>query len=218
MLALFLAPALVLAATHGAPSVLVRAIDTESEKAVAVVADPRFDEHEPARVSEQSLARAMMNAGLFTEEDVRTLAGPIAAELGAMEPANQVRIVYWAGDGSRRIYLFVRGGRLRLAYFRGDVAIERSETRLPKSEEPAPVSMPAAQTASTIATAAPTPSAAVSATPSRRKTEIASAAPLTRLSEAEAREALIDLEAQRGKGAVARADYTRKRKEILNRL
>lgn len=216
MLTLLLAPALVFAATHGAPSVLVRAIDTESAKAVAVVADPRFDEHQPAPVSERALARAMMNAGLFTEEDVRYLAGPIAAELGSMEPAQQVRIIYWAGDGSRRIYLLVHGGSLRVAYFRGDVPLERSETRLPKSEEPAAVATPAAQATSTIANAAPSPSAGAQATPARRKTEIASLAPLTRLSEAEARQALIELDAHRG--ALVGAEYTRKRKEILNRL
>lgn len=217
-----------LAATPQA-STFVRALDSESEKAVAVVADARFADHEPGRFSERALARSMTNTGLFTEEDILLLAAPIAQEFGAMTPGEQVRIVSWSSDGSRRTFLFVHGGRMQVVYFRGDVEIDRVRVALATSVEvgvpvvstPTPISTSTASAPISPAAASPVESPMpVPAKSSRRAmpTEIASADPMTLLTEGQVRKKLVTLDSLRGRGLISTDDWKRKRKEVLNRL
>ena len=223
---------LLLATAAAPPAVFVRTIDTGGDKAVAVVADSRFEDHEPIAVTERGLTRAMMNTGLFTEDDIREFAPVFAQELPAMTAKQQIRVIAWSQDGSRRTYLWIHHKQLQVAYYRGAVEIDRTHATLPVEKEgtvPAPVHTPGPSLSPVSSpVSSPVPSPAVSATLARGKgTPAPAASPkatpgqtllASRLTEDEVRGKLTDLESRRGKGQISGDDYRRQRKEILNRL
>lgn len=213
------------------PSIFVRTIDTDSEKAVAVVTDPRFDEHQARAIDVASFRLALMNSGLFTDEDVTTLSAPIAAAMTEMSGPEKVRVLAWAHDGIRRYYFYLHGETLHVVYYRGDVELDRHRSvvrshsttaALPSTPAPvgtqaaAPRETPAASTtaavpAKTPRTSAPTPTA----TPDRARTEVALA---SRLSENEVREKIRELRSLQEQGLITGDECKRKVKDTLNRL
>lgn len=213
------------------PSVFVRSIETDSEKAVAVVTDPRFDEHQARAVDVASFRRALMNSGLFTDEDVASLSAPIAAAMSEMSGPEKVRVLAWAHDGIRRYYLFLHGETLHVVYFRGDVEVDRHQSVVKSYEvagaasTPTPVGTqavaphesPTPAPAATVAKAAATPRVTTSPTPTpdRRRTEVVMA---SRLSEGEVREKIQELRSLQEQGLITGDEYKRKVKDTLNRL
>ena len=223
------------------PSTFVRSIDTESEKAVAVVTDPRFEDHDARALEVRDFRRALMNSGLFTEEDVETLSAPISAAMAEMEPREQVRVLAWAHDGIRRYYLYLHEDVLNIVYFRGDVQLDRHRQTMrnlatvtprpePKSTAtpeaatptPAPATTPSDSSAPTpratrtpgataTATATPTPEPAPPPAPRR---EVAT----SRLNESEVREKIRELRSLQEQGLITGDEYKRKVKDTLNRL
>jgi hypothetical protein len=204
--ALALAATVLLAAGQGR-TVFIHSVDTDSESAVAVVSDPRFEDHQPAEVPPDSLKKAMRNCGYFTDDEVGFLYQPVAKALSGMEPRDQVRVVSWSRDGFRKIYLYVRNGALQVAYYRGDVLMEKLHSRLSLPD-------PSPKPENTAVLVGASPTAATAQTPSGTVVAMADTGPL---SEDQARSMLTDLDGQRAKG-MSDKDYKTRRKEILNRL
>lgn len=152
------AAASMLAAKSSVPAVFVRTVETETEKAVAVMSDPRFEDHVPRPVSEQGVARALRNAGVFNEEDVQALAAPLAAEFPNMDRREQIRILEWASDGIRRYYawLQVPPGKtqpwLVVASYREQVQLDRHKALVPDVGAVTEVRTPVATPVETVTT------------------------------------------------------------------
>jgi hypothetical protein len=178
------------------PSTFVRSLSTPSDKAVAVVEDHRFSEHEAQPVDAAFVRRTLLASGLFNDEDANVLADPIAQELAAMGPRELVRITTWADDGLRRFFLFIHGARLRIHYFREATELEHFDAPLPaqmiaqgstaaagpsaatpepapaqaSSPEPAPSAPPSAPAPSEPARPVPTPAQPASSQPAATPT------------------------------------------------
>ena len=230
------------------PSSFVRSVDTDSEKAVAVVTDPRFDNHESRRVDVASFKRAMTNSGLFTDEDVEFLGPPIAAELPEMGARDQVRVLAWAHDGIRRYYFYLHGGKMHVVYFRGDLQLDHHQGPVKDAEGVAAVTPTAAPavtaTAAPVASPIVTPAGGVPspvASPTKTPSDGASAqaegraasgtTPRTdapnaktqiaagpRLSEQQVREKIMELRSLQEQGLISGTEYKSKVKDTLNRL
>ncbi len=193
------------------PTEFLRSIETESEKAVGVVIDPRFGEHVATVVEVRGIAAGMRGSGLFSEEDVAVLAAPVAAELARMRPEEKVRITAWA-DGFaeeqlRRHFLYIAGGQLHVVYFQGRVEMDHHRATLPGPSIGAPIAGSKADAGGA--------GDGGSATAER---SIAPVATVARLTEEQARRQLLELQSLVERGLISRDEYRRKRKETLNRL
>jgi hypothetical protein len=220
---------------EGPRSTFVRVVDTDSDKAVSIVEDVRFDGHEARRIQPDTLRRLLLASGLLLPDDAERLAEPVSEELAGMSPSEYVRVTAWADDGVRRTFVWVSGGRLHLAYFRGDVELDRYEAPIP-SETVATFTAPDAAPAAPTPTPAPTPAPidTVDAGPTvvAQPTPAPTPAPKKRarrcpaiarkdatpISEETARRKLSELDTLRDKGLVDQGEYRCKRKEILARL
>jgi hypothetical protein len=209
---------------------VIAIVQTDSDKAVQVVADERIADHEAAAVSPTTVAQALIGSGQFLDEDARSLAAPIARHLATMHADEAVRIVGWAADAPRYYYVVIHGGRLRVISYLGAQHTDDYAAVIPSEvvaiatppPPPTPIAPEAPPDAAPPAVLDAPPAAAPPApAPARARTVRVShppAAGYQPISEAEARKRIADIDSAAQAGLITPVEYRTKRKEILARL
>ena len=202
---------------------VVAVVDTDSDKAVQIVADDRMAEHEPRAVPGSSVAAALIASGMFLDDDARLLAEPIAKRLQTMQSDEAVRIVGWAADAPRYYFVLIHNGRLQIIYYAGATQSDSYSAALPsdavaikapdvKPPDPVVVPAPPPDAGVEVAVAPPPPP------PVKHVVHHAPPAGLEPISEPEARRRMKELDEAVAAGLITQNEHKQRRKEILARL